>query len=157
MYLIFVLWEWSQLFILLFRLFVKNFKFYLNCLSLAENSCFPGSSLVVLENGSRKRMSDVQVGDLVLTVNKNNALSFSPIILNRHRSPKEVGTFLVLQTNTGHSLTLSPQHLVYIKWKNTKHNGTEQNADITSFRPVFASAVKKEHSVLVYDLSLIHI
>ena len=98
-------------------------------------------------------MSDVQVGDLVLSVDEDNALSFSPIILNLHRSPKEIGMFLVLQTNTGHSLTLSPQHLVYIKWKNTNQNDTEQDADITSFRPVFAAAVKKGYRLLVYDMN----
>ena len=117
----------------------------------SKKGCFTGSSLVVLENGSPKKMSDLQVGDSVLTVSDNNVLSFSPIILNLHRSPKEFGEFLVLQTNTGHSLTLSLQHLLYIKPKNTAQNETEQDTDKKAFRPVFASSVKKGDSLLVYD------
>ena len=60
-----------------------------------DNACFTGSSVVVLENGRKKKMSDLQVGDSVLTVDENNDLLFSPIILNLHRSPTKGGKFFV--------------------------------------------------------------
>ena len=48
-----------------------------NKLYLESKTCFTGSSLVLLENGRQKKMSDLQVGDLVLTVNEKNILLFS--------------------------------------------------------------------------------
>ena len=86
--------------------------------------CFTGSSLVTLKNGGRKKMSDVQLGDSVLTVDNNNHLAFSPIILNLHRSPNERGRFIVLRTNTEQSITLSPQHLIYSKNKRKEKDQT---------------------------------
>ena len=58
---------------------------------------------------------------------------------------------LMVSRNTGHSLTVSLQHLVYSAPKRTDQNGLEKNANVKSFRPVFASAVKKGDSVLVHD------
>ena len=94
-------------------------------------------------------MSDLLVGDSVLAIKANNELVFSPIILDLHRSPKDTETFLILRTNTGHSLALSPQHLVYRKQKNM--DDYKETTYIQSFRPVFASDVIIGDSVLVHD------
>ena len=91
------------------------------------------------------------VGDSVLTIKANNELVFSPIILDLHRSPKDTNKFLILRTNSGHSLTLSPQHLVYRKQKNMDTNDNKETTNIQSFRPVFASDVIIGDSVLVHD------
>ena len=96
-------------------------------------------------------MSDVQLGDSVLTVDNNNHLAFSPIILHLHRSPNETGRFVVLRTNTEQSLTLSPQHLIYSKKKSKEKDQPKQNANINEFRVVFASDVRKGDMVLVHD------
>jgi len=113
--------------------------------------CFPGNSVVLLSNGNRKEISDLQVGDSVQAVDDNGNLVFSPIILHLHRSSNEKGMFLNLRTSTGHSLTLSPQHLVYRKQKNAEQNDNEKNSTIQSFHPVFASTVEKGDSVLVQN------
>ena len=59
--------------------------------------CFAGTSLVILENGDRKKMSDLHVGDSVLTKNTNNNLVFSPIILHLHRSPQKRKSLLYFE------------------------------------------------------------
>ena len=115
-------------------------------------SCFAGNSTVTLESGSRKKVSDLQVGDSVLTVDENNRLVFSPVILHLHRSPQENGKFRVLRTNTGQSLLLTPQHLVYRKQQCGPEDIAHQNGNIKHFQPVFASDVKKGDFVLVHDL-----
>ena len=99
-------------------------------------------------------MSDLQAGDLVLTVDDKNELVFSPIILDLHRSPNGNGEFLVIQTNTGHSITLSPQHLMYSKQQDEEDQGTTNKTNIVdfkSFRTVFASNVKIGDLVLVHN------
>ena len=97
-------------------------------------------------------MSDLQVGDSVLTVDENNRLVFSPIVLHLHRSPREKGKFLVLRTDTGHSLQLTPQHLVYRKLQSGPEMSTLHTSNIKHFRAVFASDVKKGDFLLVHDM-----
>ena len=123
---------------------------------ISKTKCFTGTSTVTLENGELKRMSDLNVGDSVLTVDNNNALVFSPIILDLHRSSNGNGEFLVIQTNQGHSITLSPQHLLYSRQQDEEANDLEENnenkmVDIKSFPIVFASNVKIGDFVLVHN------
>ena len=105
----------------------------------------------MLENGKRKKMSDLKVGDSVLTVDENGGLTYSPIILHLHRSLRETGNFLSITTNTGQSINLTPQHLVYRKTKVDVKDEMKKHYDINSFRAVFASIIKEGDWILVYD------
>lgn len=122
----------------------------------------------MLENGQRRKMSDLEVGDSVLTVDDFGRQIFSPIILNLHRDPKERAEFLVIQTDTGHSLTLTQNHLIYTKHQRdedeqvglaqndkigNKTNGPEKTGleYMNSFHPDFAGNVKNGDLLLVYN------
>ena len=66
----------------------------------------------MLESGKRQKMSNLKVGDSVLTVDASGEYKFSPVILFLDRAPEESRQFYVIQTDTGHSLTLTPSHLI---------------------------------------------
>ena len=49
------------------------------------------------------------IGDLVLSVNSDSGESeFSPIILFLDRNPNKAHQFFIIQTESGHSMTLTP-------------------------------------------------
>ena len=128
--------------------------------------CFTGSNTVMLENGKRQKMSDLKVGDSVLTVDTNGDYKFSPVILFLDRAPEDKRQFYVIQTDSGHSLTLTPSHLIYTKYQsehegdlNTKESDLRTNSidsdsvnnDIESFQAGYASNVREGDFVLVFD------
>ena len=54
------------------------------------------------------------IRDLVLSVNSDSGESeFSPIILFLDQDPNKAHQFFIIQTESGHSLTLTPTHLIY--------------------------------------------
>lgn len=58
-------------------------------------------------------MSEVRIGDKLLSVTPAGDYVFSPVILFLDRNPKEQRQFYTLHLDSGHSLTLTPEHLVY--------------------------------------------
>ena len=147
------------------------FVFICNFDILGEDDCFPGSSTVTLEHGVRRKMFDLKIGDIIQTVDENGELNFSPVILFLHRSPNERRQFLVIQTDTGHSLSVTEYHLIYTmsgkelsdecfaqsetnerKLDNTTldvYSGYHCSLDL--FETVYASDVKGGDLVLVFD------
>jgi len=110
--------------------------------------CFHGSGLLTLENGMRRKISDVVVGDSVLAMNESGGLMFSPIILQLHSSPEETAKFSIIQTESGRSIALTPQHLIYRKQK--ADNMVSSNLT-TSFHIIPAEQLKIGDFVLVRD------
>ena len=79
-----------------------------------SGGCFTANSTVMSSDGSRLKLSELKIGDSVLSVNSvSGELEFSPIILFLDRDPNEVRQFFTIQTESGHSLTLTPTHLIY--------------------------------------------
>ena len=50
-----------------------------------------------------------------MTVDVNGEYKFSPVILFLDRAPEESRQFYVIKTDAGHTLTLTPSHLIYSK------------------------------------------
>ena len=119
--------------------------------------CFPGSSVVTLENGERKKMSDIRIGDSVMAVGDHGELVFSPIILDLHKEPEKRDEYLVIRTNTNQSISLSHNHLIYTKHQEEKKkemdlHQKQQNGHIKhEFNPDFAENVKKGDLVIFSD------
>ena len=133
-------------------------------------SCFHGSSRVLLDDGKTRKMSDLQVGESVLAVDEKGELLFSPVILHLHTSPEDSATFLRINTHSGHSLSVTPNHLIYmlskndayrekVKSSNNQQNEREQGKTLEAntkmyqslFKPEFASKIKECDFVLVHD------
>ena len=95
-----------------------------------------------MSDGSRKRLSELQIGDTVLSVNSaSGELEFSPVILFLDREPTEVRQFYSLLTENGHSLTLTPEHLIYSHFA--------EDAIQAEFEAVYAKDVQEGDFVLV--------
>eukprot|EP00061_Rhincodon_typus_P011874 g37220.t1 len=97
--------------------------------------CFPGNASVLVEDGRRKRVSDLQPGDRVQTVDHGGNVIFSSFVTFLDRDPRAMKIFQLLETqDPPHSLLLTPAHLVYVADNFT--------LDLGKFRPTFASNVQ---------------
>lgn len=107
-----------------------------------SGGCFSANSTVMMSDGSRKRLSELQIGDTVLSVNSaSGELEFSPVILFLDRQPTEVRQFYSLLTENGHSLTLTPEHLIFSHFA--------EDASQAEFEAVYAKDVQEGDFVLV--------
>ena len=72
--------------------------------------CFPETSTVQLENGTRKMMKDLSIGDRV-QVGTN---AYSTVFMFTHRDSAAHHDFVELRTNSGHTIQLTDGHHIYI-------------------------------------------
>ena len=120
---------------------------FFHCIEASHPSksggCFSANSTVMKSDGSRVKLSELKVGDSVLSVNSaSGELEFSPIILFLDRDPNEARQFFSVQTESGHSLTLTPTHLIY----------TSSEADNPeTLKAVYAKDIREGDFVLVHD------
>jgi len=77
------------------------------------SSCFAGSETVQLERGDTISMSDVVLGDRILSADDTGALSFSDVIHIPHAKNDAVIPFLKISTEGNRSLTLTSSHLLW--------------------------------------------
>jgi hypothetical protein len=75
--------------------------------------CFPASATVVKADGSTVAITDLEIGDSVLTVDSAGKPAFSPVYLWGHRDSEIEAPFYELTTASG-SITLSREHYVYV-------------------------------------------
>ncbi|XP_069792034.1 indian hedgehog protein-like [Narcine bancroftii] len=106
--------------------------------------CFPGNTSVLMEDGRRKRVSDLQPGDRVQTVNKGGQMTFSTFMTFLDWQPDAVKIFHVLETqDPPRQLLLTAAHLVFVADNFTSELG--------HFRPTFASEVRVGQYVYAAD------
>ena len=77
------------------------------------NTCFAGSESVSLEDGTSKTISEVEIGDRILSYSKNtNVLKYSEVIAVPH-GPNQIETkFSHIVTKNGRDIRLTPDHLI---------------------------------------------
>lgn len=82
----------------------------------ADNNpaCFPAAATVELSTGAVVAMADVAVGDAVRVAAGAGAAAFSPVYTFTHRTAGGAHPVVTATTRSGHSLTATPGHLVYI-------------------------------------------
>jgi hypothetical protein len=71
--------------------------------------CFPADAIVALDNGNKKKMADLAVGDKVLTHNG----VFSEVFMFSHRLEEASYNFIELKTATT-TLAITPNHYLYV-------------------------------------------
>jgi Hint module len=76
----------------------------------SNSSCFPASATVELSTGETKRMDELNVDDRV----RVGASEFSPVFMFTHKLNEVVNTFIQLHTASGHSVSATPGHYLYI-------------------------------------------
>ena len=113
----------------------------------------------MLDTGNRKSMSDLEVGDVVLTVDSDGSLQFSPVILFLDRDPEARRQFYVVETESGVTLTVTPSHLIYadVRDRDADIDG-DNDVDVDgsahgfeNFVAVFASRVREGDYILVHQ------
>ncbi|XP_051880769.1 indian hedgehog protein-like [Pristis pectinata] len=106
--------------------------------------CFPGNASVLLEDGRRKKVSELQPGDRVQTVDQEGQIIFSTFMTFLDHEPEAVKIFHVLETqDPPRRLLLTAAHLVFVADNFT--------SDLGRFRPTFASEVRVGQYVYTAD------
>jgi len=75
-------------------------------------ACFSGDEKVTLEGGVMKPLSEVALGDRVLTANAVGALSYSPVVFLPHGANAQEAQFIEFATAGGKALKTTPLHLI---------------------------------------------
>jgi len=102
------------------------------------HGCFTPESTALLENGVKKPLGEVAIGDRVLSMNGNGQPVYSEVILFMDRNLEQMENFVELHTDGGAVLTVTPAHLITV-W-----HPEEQKLDY-----VFADRVEELNYVLV--------
>ncbi|KAJ8272595.1 hypothetical protein GJAV_G00091090 [Gymnothorax javanicus] len=108
-----------------------------------DDECFPGRSTVLTIEGNRKSMSELQLGDRVLSLGGDGQLTFSEAILWLDRRPATRERYILLSTEDAlEPLALSADHITFI----APSNGSTTAGMV----PVFAKDLRRGH--LLYRL-----
>ena len=89
----------------------------------STSACFAGTELVTLESGETKSLTQVEVGDRVLTMNaKSGKMIFSDIVFLPHGSNMESTTFVKITTLSGRDLKMTMNHMLPVGTCDTKQS-----------------------------------
>ncbi len=78
--------------------------------SSSTSTCFPATATVQLESGARVAMADLKIGDAVLVAPG----VYSKVYMFSHRLEQTKTAFVALETASGASLLLTPDHYLYV-------------------------------------------
>ncbi|XP_034662896.1 protein hedgehog [Drosophila subobscura] len=104
------------------------------------HGCFTPESTALLESGVAKPLSELSIGDRVLSMDSNGQPVYSEVILFMDRNLEQMQNFVQLHTDGGAVLTVTPAHLISV-W-----HPERQQLDY-----VFADRVEELNYVLVRD------
>ncbi|XP_072265388.1 desert hedgehog protein isoform X2 [Pyxicephalus adspersus] len=111
-----------------------------NSLAIRSGGCFPGTAMVNLIGGQRKPLSELQLGDKILTTDETGHLTSTEILLFLHKDLDKPATFIVIEAE-GHpySLRLTPNHLIFAS-----------RDPLATFLPVYAHRVQVGDFVKIF-------
>ena len=75
-------------------------------------NCFAGSETVQLENGARKALSEVEVGDRVLAADLTGKTAFSDVVYVPHARNSQRTVFARIITESGRDVQMTLNHLL---------------------------------------------
>ena len=76
-------------------------------------SCFLGSETVSMENGERKPLSHVKVGDRVLSLSSGGKIQYTSVVAIPHAANTGYAAALRLRTTDGGDVQLTSNHLIH--------------------------------------------
>ncbi|GFR99522.1 hedgehog protein [Elysia marginata] len=127
--------------------------------------CYSAGSLVSLPGGGTKVMSEVKVGDSVLSTNPvDGTLVYSDVVAFLDRNPERSAVFYTVRTASGRSLMLTGKHLLYYLTRQdvegtTQETGTTQReteavGDSIGLADYSSSGSYKGSNISLLDASL---
>jgi predicted extracellular nuclease len=75
-------------------------------------ACFAGSETLHLESGEVKAISDVRVGDRVLSADAAGRTSYSDVVFVPHRANSDDSIFTHITTASGRDIKMTPSHII---------------------------------------------
>lgn len=94
-----------------------------------SGGCFPGSSKVLLEDGTRKKLSELRHGERVAALNAHGDIVYSEVIAFLDRVPLSRRQFVMITTATGRTLKLTASHLLPTRGRATVYASTVKLGD----------------------------
>ncbi|TRY69193.1 hypothetical protein TCAL_06825 [Tigriopus californicus] len=94
--------------------------------------CFPEKSWVRTAYGKKLRLDHLDVGDEILCIDQNGQFKLSPVIAFLHKSPNENQTFLQIETDSGHTLSITPKHLIFVPEHNHINDVEQSGSSIVA-------------------------
>ena len=82
--------------------------------SKCKTQCFAGSELILLENKEYKPISDIKIGDKILSADKYYNLSFSPVIYLPHLKNNIETIFIQIISDKNNTIKLTPEHNIVV-------------------------------------------
>lgn len=107
-----------------------------------SGGCFPGSSTVTLQDGTKKAVKHLQTGDRVLAGDVEGNPTYTDFIMFIDQDSTTRRLFHVIETDSGQKITLTAAHLLFVGRNATA--GERMSA-------VFASQVRSGQKVFVFD------
>jgi Hint module len=75
-------------------------------------ACFAGSETLHLESGEVRAISDVRVGDRVLSADATGRTSYSDVVFVPHRTNSDDALFTHITTASGRDIKMTPSHII---------------------------------------------
>ena len=75
-------------------------------------ACFAGSETLSLESGEVRAISDVRVGDRVLSADAAGRTSYSDVVFVPHRANSDNALFTYITTASGRDIKMTPSHII---------------------------------------------
>lgn len=110
-----------------------------------SGGCFPGSSTVSLQDGTKKAVKDLQTGDKVLAADEGGNPVFTDFIMFIDHDSTTRRVFYVIETDSGQKITLTAAHLLFVSQNNLTENEDRR------LSAIFASQVRTGQRVFVFD------
>uniref|UniRef100_A0A667WAC0 Hedgehog protein n=1 Tax=Myripristis murdjan TaxID=586833 RepID=A0A667WAC0_9TELE len=110
--------------------------------TVEKGGCFPGWARVTIAGGGQKTLSTLAPGDRVMALSATGHIVFSQVLLFLHQDQESRSTFLVIETEDGHRLALTPQHLIFLAPHDKLHH--------SEYKAQFASRAKRGDHVLIH-------
>jgi len=77
-----------------------------------DDVCFSGDDTVTLASGANKMLSNLQVGEEVLTADANGEFSYAAVVAMPHPHNTKLATFMHVGTSSGKSIKSTKMHLL---------------------------------------------
>ena len=97
----------------------------------SNDSCFPGDSYVLTEQNQKVLIADVVPGTKVFSfVNSNGKMESSEVYTILHFEPNRIARYLILKTQSGDTLKISPNHLIFLEKLEVKFASEVKISDV---------------------------
>jgi len=102
----------------------------------APDNCFSGDDTMLLEDGKTVSLSDIKLGDRVLT-HTGSKFGYSEVIYLPHKKNNDIADFVKLTLLSGKSISMSRQHLIFADQCNAEDFSGYVEATVFPLKPAF--------------------